>query len=208
MNQTRVLLLHGVGHRRPEDHWLWWLAEQLREARVPVQYPQMPDPDDPDPAEWAAVVTAELAMLTGGGGPSVVIAHSLGTVLWAHIAETLPAHLVPTRVALVSPATRPEWSDAAPKFADIALGSLSTSPTVIVGRTVDAVRAVPLAELAAAWGAPSIEIPGSGHITPADGHGPFPGALAWVLGGEAKAWANHVGDAGQGESLAANEAAR
>jgi len=194
MDQLRVLLLHGVRHRRPQDHWLWWLAEQLRAARIPVQYPQMPDPDDPDPDAWAAVATAELGMLTAGGGPTVVVAHSLGTVLWAHIAETLPAHLAPSRVALVSPATRPRWSEAAPKFADITLGSLSTSPTVIVGRAEDQYRTVPLAELAADWGAPSVEIPGSGHLTPADGHGPFPGALAWVLGGAPEAWAGAVAE--------------
>jgi predicted alpha/beta hydrolase family esterase len=105
------------------------------------------------------------------------------------MAETLPARLLPTRVALVSPATRPEWSEAAPKFRDITLGSLSTVPTVIVGRSVDTVRTAPLADLAAEWGAPFVEIPGSGHLTPADGHGPFPGALAWVLGGRDDMWA-------------------
>jgi len=189
MDQTRVLLLHGVGHRRPEDHWLWWLAEQLREARVPVQYPQMPDPDDPEPGEWAAIATSELGMLTAGGGPTTVIAHSLGTVLWAHIAENLPARLLPSRVALVSPPTRPEWSEAAPKFADLSLGPLSAAPTVIVGRNEDPARTVPLAELAAEWSAPYVEIPGSGHLTPADGHGPFPEALAWALGGAPEVWA-------------------
>jgi predicted alpha/beta hydrolase family esterase len=190
MDQLRVLLLHGVGHRRPQDHWLWWLAEQLRLAGIPVQYPPMPTPDDPDPQEWAAIATAELGMLTAGGGPTVVVAHSLGTVLWAHLAETLNANLLPSRVALVSPATRPEWSEAAPKFADITLGSLSAVPTVIVARTEDSVRNVPLAELAAEWGAPYVEIPGAGHLTPADGHGPFPGALAWALGGPDKSWAD------------------
>jgi len=87
-----------------------------------VQYPQLPDPDDPDdpdPTEWAVLATAELGMLTAGGGHTVVIAHSLGCTLWCHVAEQLPSHLLPSRVALVSPVTRPERSDAAPKFADL-----------------------------------------------------------------------------------------
>jgi len=189
MSEARVLLLHGVGHMRPEGHWLWWLAEQLRAARIPVQYPQLPDPDDADPVAWAAIARAELGMLTAGGGPTVVIAHSLGCTLWAHVAQNLPAHLLPSRVALVSPATRPEWSEAAPKFARLALGSLASAPTVIVGRAEDPARTVPLASLAAEWGASYVEIPGSGHLTPADGHGPFPGALAWVLGGPDGSWA-------------------
>jgi predicted alpha/beta hydrolase family esterase len=200
MDQTRVLLLHGVGHRRPEDHWLWWLAEQLREARVPVQYPQMPDPDDPDPGAWAAIATSELGMLTAGGGPTTVIAHSLGTVLWAHIAQSLPSHLLPSRVALVAPPVRDKWAGAAPLFADLTLGSLTATPTLIVGRTEDPYRPIPLVELASAWGAPCVEIPGSGHVTPDDGHGPFPGALAWALGGEAKVWANDVGVPEQGQA--------
>jgi uncharacterized protein len=133
-------------------------------------------------------------MLTAGGGPTVVVAHSLGTVLWAHIAAALPAHLVPTRVALVAPPVREKWAEAAPRFANLTLGSLSTSPTVIVGRAEDQYRTVPLAQLADGWGAPSVEIPGSGHLTPADGHGPFPGALAWVLGGAQEVWAGAVAE--------------
>lgn len=193
MDELRVLLLHGVGHRRPEGHWLWWLAEQLRAARVPVQYPQLPAPDDPDPAAWADAARAELGMLTAGGGQTVVIAHSLSCALWAHLVGTLPAQLLPSRVALVSPATRLEWSQAAPKFGDLSLGSLASVPTLIVGRSTDSVRPVPLPKFASEWGAPFVEIPGSGHLTPADGHGPFPGALAWVLGGAAESWA-HAAD--------------
>ena len=196
MDNLRVLLLHGVGHRRPQEHWLWWLAEELRAACVPVQYPQMPDPDDPDPVAWAAIARAELGMLKAGGGHTVVIAHSLGTILWTHIAETLPAQLLPSRIALVAPPSRHEWDVAAPKFADIALGSLSTATTVIVGRAEDPARNVPLAGLADAWGAPFVEIPGSGHLTPDDGHGPFPGALAWVLGGRDESWAETTSDVG------------
>ncbi|NTV40106.1 MAG: hydrolase [Demequinaceae bacterium] len=188
MEETRVLLLHGVGHVRPEGHWLWWLAEQLRAARVPVQYPQFPDPDDPDPAAWADLARAELGMLTAGGGHTVVIAHSLGTILWSHLAETLPAHLLPARVALVAPPARAEWAVAAPKFAELRLGALDGAPTVIVGRQEDPYRPAPLAELAGQWGVPFVEIPGVGHLTPDDGHGPFPGALAWVLGGPDASW--------------------
>jgi len=194
MDDLRVLLLHGVGHTRPEGHWLRWLAEQLRAARVPVQYPQLPHPHDPDPAAWETIARAELGMLTAGGGPTVVIAHSLSCTLWAHIAEDLPTELLPSRVALVSPATRPEWAEAAPKFAALSLGSLSSVPTLIVGRQEDPARTVPLHELASAWGASFVEIPGTGHLTPADGHGPFPGALAWALGEPDKSWARHPTD--------------
>ena len=194
MEEARVLLLHGVGHRRPQGHWLWWLAEELRAARVPVQYPQLPDPDDPDPSVWTELATAELGMLTAGGGHTVVIAHSLGTVLWAHIAQALPAQLLPSRVALVAPPSRHEWAEAAPKFANLALGSLATAPTVIVGRSEDPYRPIPLVDLASEWGAPFVEIPGSGHLTPDDGHGLFPGALAWVLGGPDEAAAFNPAD--------------
>ena len=130
-------------------------------------------------------------MLTAGGGPTVVIAHSLGAPCGPTSPRPCLRDLLPSRVALVSPATRPEWSEAAPKFADIyarlALGGTHRDRGPRRGPVS---ATVPLAEFAAEWGAPCVEIPGSGHLTPADGHGPFPGALAWVLGGPDSAWAD------------------
>lgn len=185
MTDSRVLILHGIGHHRPRAHWLWWLAEELRERRVPVQYPQFPSPDEPRPDAWIELALAELEMLGGG---QTVIAHSLGTILWSHLAPSIPEHLRPARVALVAPPSRHIVAQDADDFASLPLGPLDAERTIIVGRETDPVREEPLAQLAERWGAPHVVVPGDGHLTPADGHGPYPGALAWALGGDASSW--------------------
>src|SRR5437868_10471617 len=76
----RVLVLHGLGNRRPPDHWEFWLAEQLRSRGEQVLYPQLPDPDEPRREDWEVLIAAELALL--GEGERVVVAHSLGCTAW------------------------------------------------------------------------------------------------------------------------------
>lgn len=183
MNSPRVLLLHGVEHRRPRDHWLWWLAEELRRRGVPVQYPQLPSPDAPSVTEWSDLARAELEML--GDGERVVIAHSLGCLLWHRLAPSLPAALRPTRVLLVAPPTNDILWEAIADFATQGPGPAGTAPTLVVGRQTDDYRPVPVTDLAAEWEAEHAVIPGHGHLTPADGFGPWRGVLDWVLDPEA-----------------------
>lgn len=59
--------------------WQWWLAEQLRRRGEQVLYPQLPNPDRPQPAAWLDALVAEYAQL--GNGERVVICHSLACCL-------------------------------------------------------------------------------------------------------------------------------
>ncbi|MGX5697940.1 RBBP9/YdeN family alpha/beta hydrolase, partial [Agromyces soli] len=76
----QVLILHGWENRRPEGHWQRWLAEGLEAEGALVRYPQLPDPDFPEPDAWLAALEAEL----DGLDPArlTVVGHSLGCVLW------------------------------------------------------------------------------------------------------------------------------
>lgn len=178
---ARVLLLHGFQHTRPRTHWMWWLAEELRARRIPVQYPQFPTPDAPDRGQWRDLALAELEML--GDGERIVIAHSLGTVLWRHLEAAGEAPAV-DRVLLVAPPglVRPpagleQWAfatDPAPRWG---------CPVTMLARASDPYRREPLAEVAEAWGVPAVELPGAGHVNPDDGHGPWASMLAWVTEG-------------------------
>lgn len=96
----RFLMVHGVQHRRPRQHWLWWLTETLRQRGEQVLYPQFPAPEQPSLSEWTDLLHAELAQL--GDQERVVVCHSLGCALWLRAAQTLPAELRVTRVLLVS----------------------------------------------------------------------------------------------------------
>lgn len=187
MNDTRVLLLHGIEHRRPRDHWLWLLAESLRRDGVPVQYPQLPSPDSPSLDEWMDLARAELAML--GDGDRVVVTHSLSGLLWCRLAPTLSPEERPSRVLVTAPPTRHVLDDAIRPWAEPTGERLdAVAPTLIVGRHTDDYRAASVPDVAAAWGADYAVIPGHGHLTPADGHGQWDAPREWVRTGDRKAF--------------------
>src|SRR4051794_35175723 len=99
--QRRFLLLHGWGNRRFVEHWQWQLAEHLRSSGEQVLFPQLPATDTPSLEAWTELLHAELAQL--GTGERVVIAHSLGTLLWLNAAADLSPDQRADRVLLVAP---------------------------------------------------------------------------------------------------------
>ncbi len=170
---------------RTPAHWLWPLAEQLREREVPVQYPLLPQCTAPHLDAWRDVVLQELEML--GDGERVVVAHSLGTVLWGLVGADLPERLKATRVLLVAPPTPHELVDSVATFHcdDAVMGAgaaAGAGAVTVVGRESDPHRTQSLADLTRGWAATVHELPGAGHLNPADGHGPWPWALEWALG--------------------------
>ncbi len=188
MTDMRVLLLHGLGNRRQHEHWQWWLAEHLRRDRVPVQHPQLPEPDAPTFDSWRDVALAELEMLAGGG-ERVVLTHSLSCVLWARLAPDLPARLRPHRVALIAPPSPARLGQVLPDFpftTDVDLGAIAD--TRVVARERDPYRECPTADVAALWSVPSLELPGEGHLNHEDGHGAWPSVRAWTMTGDDQAW--------------------
>ena len=181
MKEPRVLILHGFQHHRDQGHWLWWLAEELRRLHIPVQYPQLPNPDRPVPSEWVSVARDELAML--GEGERVVVTHSLGGVLWSQL-----VHMGLTsneRVLMVAPPSRDRLDGAIAAFAST-LGPdfLDTTGVTLVARERDRYRNTPLNWLDGGRARDVHVLPGEGHINTDDGHGPFPRALEWVVKGE------------------------
>lgn len=181
MSAPRVLILHGLQHHRNSDHWLWWLAEELRTRRIPVQYPQFPDADNPDLEAWVALATAELAML--GEGERIVVTHSMGGVLWSHLrARGLAGE---ARVLMVAPPSRDRLDNLAGAFsAGLGPDFLDTTGVTLVARERDRYRNTPLTWLDNGRAKDVHVLPGEGHLNADDGHGPFLPALEWVLTGE------------------------
>ncbi|MEV5838100.1 alpha/beta fold hydrolase [Nocardia sp. NPDC052112] len=70
----RAAIIHGYA-ASPKDHWFSWVAEQLHADGVPTTIPALPNSRNPDPAQWAEVVRADLGALDE---KSIVVAHSLG----------------------------------------------------------------------------------------------------------------------------------
>lgn len=182
----RFLLVHGVQHRRPRQHWLWWLTEALRQQGEQVLYPQFPAPEQPSVSEWIDLLHAELAQL--GTQERVVVCHSLGCALWLHAAQTLPADLRVTRVLLVSPLGEQAFTAAngneefkLERVDRELLTAASTKPPRVVVSATDPYAPANPRTWSAALGLDCDVLRAAGHVTPGDGYGPWPAALAWCL---------------------------
>jgi uncharacterized protein len=184
--ERRFLVLHGLGNRRPPEHWHWWLVDQLRTRGEQALYPQLPSPERPDLGEWLDLLGAEYAQL--GDGERIVVCHSLAVMLWFHAATLELLDRPAGRVLLVAP---PGPSMLAASTAASfwitpdrdALRASSRVPIRLVGSDDDPECAEGPA--ATVFGGPldldAETIPGAGHITIASGYGPWPAALEWCL---------------------------
>jgi uncharacterized protein len=187
MRRARYLILHGWQGSGP-DHWQSLLAERLRAAGHHVQYPSLPDCDEPCPDRWGVAFRAELEGLGAGPGPRIVCCHSLGCVLWLREAAGIPPELRVDRIALVAPpcpgAAVAELARFYPTGADRDAVAAAAIQTRLVcsdgdpycpGDGADRYWAAPLA-------LPVDLLPGAGHINAEAGFGPWPEMEAWCLG--------------------------
>lgn len=179
----RFLVLHGWKNRRPPQHWHWQLVESLRSDGEQALYPQLPEPDRPSLATWTELLHAELAQL--GHGERIVIAHSLGAVLWLQAASGLSVGERVDRVLLVSPPS-PDVLRSHPEIAAFAEGLQDAEAVAAAATTTRLVCgdndpwSPEGAQLAyAALGLDTDIIPGGEHLNPDAGYGAWPAALAW-----------------------------
>lgn len=190
MAPLRTLILHGW-QGSGDGHWQTWLAERLTAAGAHVQYPDLPECDVPCPDRWGAALHRELRALAranAGEGERVVIAHSLGCVLWLREAANVSPALRVDRVALVAPpcpgAKVPELARFYPTGADKAAIDAAAGHTRLVCSDDDPY--CPGRGAAEHWGAPlELEVdllPGAAHLNVEAGYGPWPAMEAWALG--------------------------
>ena len=183
----RFLVLHGWQHHRPPEHWAWWLTESLRERGEQVLYPQLPDPDQPRLAAWLACFASEWAQL--GRGQRVVVAHSLGCLLWLRAATAGLTDPPADRVLLVSPPS-PEVTRSTPEMAEFdapldAEALRRSSRATVRLACSDADEYSKEGTAAELYGIPlglDVDLlPGARHLSDADGYGSWPAVLAWCL---------------------------
>jgi uncharacterized protein len=186
----RFLILHGAGNWRPKEHWQWWLVDQLRKRNEQVLYPQLPSPESPALDEWLTVLHGELGQL--GVGDRVVIAHSCSVALWLLAARTISRDERVDRVALIAPPGRSAFTPPLRAFIPVeidfsAVAVASREPPVVVSSDndpycpegIDEYRSVYTERL----GLRHQIIAGAGHISIAEGYGPWPSILEWCLKG-------------------------
>ncbi|MFF8599109.1 RBBP9/YdeN family alpha/beta hydrolase [Streptomyces sp. NPDC015232] len=187
------LVLHGFQNHRPPGHWQHWLAGALAERGHEVRYPQLPEPDAPHLADWLAALDEHGTRPTGDG-EFVVLAHSLGVLLWL---RALAAGRAPEadRVLLVAPPS-PQVTASIPEIAGFADGlDLAAvrpkAPTRLVygdgdpycAEGADVPYGIPL-------GLDLDHVPGGGHLNPDHGYGAWPDVLAWCENPEVRVGGN------------------
>jgi predicted alpha/beta hydrolase family esterase len=182
-----VLILHGWQNHRPDGHWQRWLADELTLGGSRVRYPQLPEADAPVLDDWIDHLDAELE----GSDPDslVVVAHSLGCLLWlAYVARRAARGemgRLAKRVLFVAPASArvlrgiPEIAAFAPdeeiEWARQALTATAAERGVVVGSADDPFCPEGAEHAyAAPLGLEYVAVEAGGHLTPDDGFGSFP----------------------------------
>lgn len=188
---ARVLFNHGLGNRRPETHWIYRAAVELRKQGHQVSYPQFPNPDEPNLAEWEAVLIAEARLLAAVGesaGELIFIGHSLGTLNFIQSVQHEALTVAFDRVLFVAPSDPAllhdlpigELADLLPSLKDDihrAAGKLT-----IVGSDQDVWQPNGVqATFGDPLGVQAVVVPGAKHFSDRDGWGPWQGVIDWVL---------------------------
>lgn len=179
--EPAYLILHGWENHRPEGHWQYELARDLRERGLRVEYPQLPDADHPTVEAWTQALHDHLHDLDGHA--VTIVCHSLSTLLWL---GARPHDAVVERVLLVAPPAPDVVAgfDAIAAFADLPRPPHTPGdpPTLIVAGDDDPLNP---AGAEAAFGVPLrlpvTVIPRGGHLALDAGYGHWPSVTAWCL---------------------------
>jgi uncharacterized protein len=186
VSASSFLILHGIGNRRPPEHWQFQLAAALAADGSQVLYPQLPEPDAPKFDDWAGEMIEELGRLSGA--ERTVVCHSLSCLLWMSGMPEFNPDLRPQRVLLVSPPAPDRLPEEGADFRRRLRSGEEIRATARREIRIAASDADPYNPAgAAAFYAEPLGIPfdlvrGAGHITPADGYGPWRSVLDWCRG--------------------------
>jgi len=154
-----------------------------------VQYPELPACDQPCPDRWGIAFRSELGRLAARRDDErVVVAHSLGCVLWLREAARVAPSRRVDRVALVCPpcpgAAVPELAGFYPTGAEREAVAAAARETRLICTDDDPY--CPGDNAARYWAQPlglTVDLlPGAGHVNVEAGFGPWPEMEAWCLG--------------------------
>jgi predicted alpha/beta hydrolase family esterase len=193
----KILLHHGWTNKRPEGHWIRLTAAELRTKGHQVWYPQFPEPDRPNPADWQTIIGQEAAMMDEVlGGEKIAIAHSLGCLNWM-VAAIADSFIEPfDRVLFVAPpdpikTNKADGIEGEPMNLQNpellpAIRRHAKSFTIVAS---DADRWLPrgIKIYEEALGQSAVILQGAGHFSLDDGWGPWQGLLNWVETGNEEA---------------------
>lgn len=169
--ETRPLLIIPGLHDSTPGHWQrLWLDSLPGAIKV-----EQADWDRPRLGEWVAELVSAIRQHPG----AVLVAHSLGCALVAHVARLRGGRDI-AGAFLVAPAEvnkRSPASDLLEGFGPMPLQPLPFPSTVVASRNDPYVAFTRSETFAAAWGALFVDAGEAGHINVASGHGAWPEGL-------------------------------
>lgn len=101
MKRKEILIIHGL-NGSPSEHWQAKLYEELKEDKEKVFFPQFPNNDKPNLNNWLSYLKKFERHIHED---TIVIAHSMGAILWLHYIKENPNKKV-KKVVLVAPPSR------------------------------------------------------------------------------------------------------
>lgn len=163
IDMTKTLIVPGLDGS-PSPHWQhWWAATDPRAHLVELTAPARPDPE-----LWEI----ELASMILRHPDSILVGHSLGSVLIARLLATWP-HLRVRGAILVAPAETLGHGRIG-QFGPIPELMLDCPTMVVASRNDPWMAFRRAAHLALAWGSSLVDLGQAGHINVASGFGPWP----------------------------------
>jgi predicted alpha/beta hydrolase family esterase len=167
MSDRPILIVPGLFNSAPEHWQSLWLADLPGAQRV-----EQENWDQPTLAEWTAGLVEALRSAPG----AVLVGHSLGCALIAHVAKIRGARGI-AGAMLVAPA---EVNREGPvgrllePFGPMPLEPLPFPSTVVASRNDPFVSFPEAARCAVGWGSRFVDLGDAGHINVASGLGDWP----------------------------------
>ncbi len=164
-----------------EGHWQRWLAAEARAAGAVVEFPELPDPTEPQRDAW---VGALRRLVETAPTPVTFVCHSLGCWAVDHLLAERGAANVHAALLVAPPSPfllfEPVESFLPPPRDKQAWVPIAGRSLLIGSDDDDFTSADEFSELAAELGIRFELLPAAGHINVASGYGPWPRALAWL----------------------------
>ena len=154
----------------------------MRQRRVPVLFPELPAPLQPQKEVWVATLADVVAQAQGD--PVTFVCHSLGCWALDHLLAERGAHGVHAALLVAPPSPyllfEPVDSFLPPPRQRAAWAPLADR-SLLVGSDDDEFTSVEeLEEIARTLGVRCQLIPGAGHFNTAAGYGPWPFVIDWL----------------------------
>lgn len=175
-----IVIVYGYDGSGP-GHWQRWLQRELEQRRVPVVFPELPDPLAPQKDAWVGRLAA---IVDAAPAPVIFVCHSLGCWAVDHLLHERGARDVHAALLVAPPSPHllfePVESFLPPPRNRAAWAPLASRALVVGSDTDEFTSAEEFEEIARSLGTPLRLIPGAGHINVATGYGPWPFVLDWL----------------------------